>query len=120
MKSEFELGKSTHGIGVICLSPRKKNQRIDLWRAGDWKVWNPRTFEALKWCNKWCIYAWDKFYGHRNPNQMSLAWYVNHSSKPNMRSTYRQSGNWKFIATRSIKSGEELNVNYSELDYYGK
>jgi SET domain len=120
MKSEFELGKSPHGIGVICLSPRRKNQRIDLWRAGDWKVWNPRTFVALKWCNKWCIYAWDNFYGPADPKRMSLAWYVNHSSAPNARCSYTKNGNWKFFALRNIKPGEEITVNYSTLDYYGK
>jgi hypothetical protein len=115
-----ELQQTPHGVGVVTQSPVKKGESLRLWQAGDWKVWNPKTFEGLLWCNKWCIYAWDKFYGPRNPNRMSLAWYVNHSSRPNMKSTYRQNGNWKFVATRNIKRGEELTVNYSELDYYGK
>ena len=51
---------------------------------------------------------------------MSLAWYVNHSSRPNAEARYTRKGNWKFIALRNIKSGEEITVNYSTLDYYGK
>ena len=120
MRTHFELGKSPYGIGVIAQSPVKKNQNLNLWRNGDWKVWNPRTFEQLKWCNKWCIYAWDKFYGPADPNHMSLAWYVNHSSTPNARASYRKNGHWRFVALRNIKIGEEVTVNYSTLDYYGK
>ena len=120
MINQFELGKSVHGIGVIALSAIKKNQTLKLWQPGDWKVWSPRTFEKLRWCNKWCIYAWDKFYGPRNPNRMSLAWYVNHSSNPNTKASYGKNGNWKFIALRNIKIGEAITVNYSTLDYYGK
>jgi SET domain-containing protein len=51
---------------------------------------------------------------------MSLAWYVNHSSNPNAKSAYGKNGNWKFVALRNIKIGEEVTVNYSTLDYYGK
>jgi hypothetical protein len=114
------MGKSPHGRGVIATQPVKKNQRIRIWREGDWRVWNPRTFLQLKWCNKWCIYAWDKFYGPADPKRMSLAWYVNHSSKPNVKCGYAKNGNWWFVALRNIKRGEELTVNYSTLDYYGK
>ena len=123
-KSEIEpqckLGKCRHGQGVVAKNPIKKNQSANLWRAGDWKIWNPKTFEKLKWCNKWCIYAWDKFYGPADPKNMSLAWYVNHSSTPNVECSYDKRGNWKFIALRNIRTGEELTVNYSTLDYYGK
>jgi hypothetical protein len=116
----FELGKSPHGIGVIARRPIKKGQALHLWRPGDWKEWNPRTFKKLKWCNKWCIYAWDKFYGPAEPHRMSHAWYVNHSSTPNARTSYARNGNWKFVALKNIRSGEEVTVNYSTLDYYGK
>jgi hypothetical protein len=118
--SAFELGKSPHGVGVIAQKAVKKGQWMPLWRAGDWKVWTPRSFEQLRWCNKWCIYAWDKFYGPADPKQMSLAWYVNHSSRPTARCTYTRRGSWKFVALRNIKANEEITVNYSTLDYYGK
>jgi SET domain len=115
-----ELRKSPHGVGVFAEFPIKRHQNLKLWRPGDWRVWNPRTFEELRWCDKWCIYAWDKFYGPRDPYRMSLAWYVNHSSKPNMKSTYAKNGRWQFVSLRIVKAGEELTVNYSTLDYYGK
>lgn len=120
MKSIFELGKSSNGVGVIAQSPVKKNQILHLWRPGDWKIWRPRTFEQLKWCNKWCIYAWDEFYGPADPLRMSLAWYVNHSSRPNAKASYSKNGNWKFVAVRNIAAADEVTVNYSTLDYYGK
>jgi hypothetical protein len=34
--------------------------------------------------------------------------------------SYGKNGNWKFIALKNIKIGEEITVNYSTLDYYGK
>jgi hypothetical protein len=117
---QFALGKSPYGAGVIAKTAVKKKQNIPLWRPGDWKVWNPRTFKQLKWCNKWCIYAWDKFYGPADPKRMSLAWYVNHSSTPNAACRYSKDGNWEFVALKNIKSNEEVTVNYSTLDYYGK
>ena len=114
------LGPCPNGIGVFTDRPLKKGEPIHLWQRGDWKIWRPKNYEELVWANKWCIYAWEAFYGPRNPHQMSLAWYVNHSSRPNLDTSFSHKGKWTFTARRKIRTGEQLTVNYSALDYYGK
>jgi hypothetical protein len=112
-----EIRSSKHGVGVFSPKAIRKGEEIFLWKKGDWKLRNPKNFEDLKWCNKWCIYAWDKLWGPASKNSMSMAWYVNHSKNPNMKSHFSKKGNWRFWATRNIKPDEELTVDYRELDY---
>ena len=44
---------------------------------------------------------------------ITIGWYLNHSKTPNMTATHRGEN---FIASRDIKAGEELTVDYSTYD----
>ena len=112
-----ELRPSRHGIGVFANSPIKKGAEVILWEKGDWRLKNPKTFDDLKWANKWGIYAWDKLWCPRSKLRMSLSWYINHSKTPNLRTHFTKTGNWRFWALRNVKADEELTVDYSQLDY---
>jgi SET domain-containing protein len=116
----FELRRSRHGIGVFPLAAIKKNAEVILWEKGDWQLNDPKTFADLKWANKWGIYAWDKLWCPKSKIRMSIAWYINHSKAPNLRTRFTKTGNWRFWALRAIKAGEELTIDYSQLDYMGE
>jgi hypothetical protein len=45
----------------------------------------------------------------RNFNLLTLSWYLNESKNPNVQCD----NNYRFFASRDIKAGEELTVNYS-------
>ena len=55
-----------------------------------------------------CIIKNNKFGCPKNFNQLTLAWYPNHSKNPNIRCD----SHYNFFASRRIKKGEELTVNY--------
>jgi hypothetical protein len=113
----FELRPSRHGIGVFTNATIKKAAEVVLWEKGDWQLKTPKTFAELKWANKWGIYAWDKLWCPKSTIRMSVAWYINHSKTPNLRSHFTKTGNWRFWAVRLIKPDEELTIDYSQLDY---
>jgi hypothetical protein len=46
----------------------------------------------------------------KNFNLLTLAWYLNESSKPNVKC----GKDYRFFASRNIKAGEELTVDYSK------
>jgi SET domain-containing protein len=116
----FELRRSNHGIGVFPLAAIRKNVEVILWEKGDWQLKDPKTFADLKWANKWGIYAWDKLWCPKSKIRMSIAWYINHSKTPNLRTRFTRNGNWRFWVLREIKAGEELTIDYSQLDYMGE
>ena len=113
----FELRPSKHGIGVFTLGPLNKGAELILWEKGDWELKNPTTFAELKWADKWGIYAWDKLWCPKRKIRMSIAWYINHSKTPNLKTHFTKTGNWRFWAAKAIKANEELKIDYSRLDY---
>lgn len=83
-------------------------------------VWIPldsvKDLEHLRWLNVFGIVVWQGFYAPPNPIKMSIAWYINHSSKPNVIVTVSPT-RWIIRARRDIKAGEELTVDYGTLDF---
>ena len=114
-----ELRQSKHGIGVFAVTPIKKGAEVVLWEKGDWQLVDPKTFAELKWADKWGIYAWDKLWCPKSKIRMSIAWYINHSKTPNLKTSFTRAGNWRFWAVRAVKPDEELKIDYSRLDYMG-
>jgi hypothetical protein len=46
-----------------------------------------------------------------NFNQLTMAWYMNHSKQPNVQAD----DEYNFFALRSINEGEELTIDYSKF-----
>ena len=120
MTSIVRLAVTKNGIGVRATAPIAKGQLVRIWEPGD-MIYIPleavRDIEYLKWLNVFGIIAWQGFFAPPNPNRMSLAWYINHSSKPNLTITVSPA-KWTIRARRSIKAGEELTVDYGTLDFH--
>ena len=63
---------------------------------------------------------WDKLWCPKSKIRMSLAWYINHSKTPNLRTRFTKAGNWRFWAQRAIKAGEELTIDYFASRLHGR
>jgi hypothetical protein len=119
MNSHLRLAATKTGIGVITSAPIKKGRRIDAWEPGDMVYVDLESItdmDYLKWLNVFGIVVWKGFYAPKNPMRMSIAWYINHSSKPNLDIRVTPS-TWTIRAKRDIKSGEQLTVDYGTLDF---
>ena len=122
MTTTVRLAKTRVGIGVRAERLIKKGSRIDAWEPGD-MIWVPlesvTDIEYLKWLNVFGIVVWKGFYAPRNPMRLSLAWYINHSERPNVNVAVTPK-TWTIRARRDIKPGEELTVDYGTLDFNPK
>jgi len=119
MTTAVRLAKTSVGIGLRAVRPIGKGARIDAWEPGD-MIYVPletvTDIEYLKWLNVFGIVVWQGFYAPRNPVRMSLAWYINHSDRPNLTIAVTPT-RWTIRARRAIKRGEELTVDYGTLDF---
>lgn len=103
-----------HGVGIIAICHIKRGTYIFY---GDDApiVWIERKRlkslprELKKLYEDFCIIKQDRYGCPKNFNQLTLAWYLNHSKKPNV-AVDRQ---YRFYALRHIKKGEELTVDYT-------
>lgn len=96
-----------NGVGVFALTDIKKGARIPLFIYIDCKRVNRvrGPIELTKYaCDDDKYGVWIPLNWHR----MSIGWYLNESLNPNVRCR-------SWTALRSIKSGEELTINYADL-----
>ena len=119
METTVRLASTKVGVGVRAVRAIKKGGRIDAWEPGD-MIYVPlesvTDIEYLKWLNVFGIIAWKGFYAPKNPMRMSVAWYINHSLRPNVTIAVTPS-KWIIRARRDIRPGEELTVDYGTLDF---
>lgn len=113
-----------HGVGCFTIKKIKKGEVIEnLWDNKDYKfVYNRRKLLiCLKYPERkflyetYCIKTLGGWWCPLNFGRMSTAWYLNHSNKPNLASN---DGGYTYYATRDIKSGEELTIDYKKLDKF--
>ncbi|MGD1046719.1 MAG: SET domain-containing protein-lysine N-methyltransferase [Bacteroidota bacterium] len=64
--------------------------------------------EIRKLYDDFCVIENDQYGCPRNFNQMTIAWYLNHSKRPNVVCNK----DFDFIANKDVKAGEELTVDY--------
>jgi hypothetical protein len=58
------------------------------------------------------VFAGTKAYIPYNFSNMQIGWYVNHADDPNAARNNR----WRYYATKNIKAGEEITIDYRTLD----
>lgn len=109
------------GVGVFAI--RDIPKRTQLFYGDDdeivWVDWGtirrlPK--EVRKLYEDFCIIKnKGRIYGcPANFNRLTVAWYLNSSSKPNVVCD----GDFRFFAKRNIRAGEELTVDYSTYNEF--
>ena len=103
-----------HGIGVVAIRDIKKGAEV--FKGDNTKmVWIEESriqklpAEIRKLYENFGVYKNGRIGVPKNFNQLTPAWYVNHSKTPNLRCNK----SYDFVAERNIKSGEELTIDYS-------
>jgi SET domain-containing protein len=102
-----------HGIGVSAICDIKKGTYI-FYGDDEPLFWVQRrkvkrlTDEIKKLYEDFCIIKGDLYGCPNNFNQLTPAWYLNHSKNPNVACDK----DYKFYALRDIKKSEELTADY--------
>ena len=108
----FILKPSEHGVGVFAVHGIAKGTELRLFagkgKEGD-KIW--KKGEVPKLFQDYCIEKEDHLVGPQDFGCMPLGWYLNHSKNPNA----MLKGD-HFYALRDIQEGEEILVDYNDLD----
>jgi FRG domain-containing protein/SET domain-containing protein len=106
------------GIGVFAIRPVPKGQRVFageneeiLWTKKE-SLPSGRALRRLY--NDFCIIKDDLYGSPTSFNRLTPAWFLNDSKKPNTRCNE----NYDFVASRNIRTGEELTVDYSTFSGY--
>jgi SET domain-containing protein len=99
-----------HGVGVFTTEPVARGTRLALFHADDWRFVRKPRGELRALCRRFGVADGDGHHCPKHWNRMSIGWYLNHSSRPNVRMRGMTA-----LALRAIRSGEELTVDYAEL-----
>jgi SET domain-containing protein len=103
-----------HGVGVFAIKNIKKGTYI-FPEDNDNMVWIKKselgkiTDDIKQLYEDFCVVKGEKYGCPKNFNKMTVAWYINHSKKPNTGCNK----NYNFFATRDIRKGEELTADYT-------
>lgn len=111
----FILKPSTFGVGVFAVHDIDKGTHLRLF--GDKERMDLRSISRPKneiplIFQEYCLDRGDSMICPEDFGQMHLGWYLNHSSKPNA----ERDDNYKWYATKDIKAGEEITVDYNFLE----
>ncbi|MFZ0962424.1 MAG: SET domain-containing protein [Terriglobia bacterium] len=106
-----------HGVGVFAISDIKKGTHVfygddeETVKVSAAAVTNvPHNVQKLY--KDFCPTEGGEYVCPRNFNQLTVAWYLNHSENPNMACNE----DYQFYALRDIKEGEELTSDYRTYD----
>jgi len=102
-----------HGVGVFAVTPIAKGRTVKLWSREKLRfVKKPLRGALGKMALMFGVETERGFWCPKDFNRAEIGWYINHSDRPNM--TYVNDITLR--AMRAIKAGEELTVNYIELE----
>ena len=105
------------GIGVFAIRDIPAGTNVFAGDKSEMRDIDATEFSGLEaevrklYCD-FCVFKDGKIKGPTSFNNLTVGWYLNHSSKPNVLC----SGDYDFFAAREIRKGEELTVDYSTYD----
>jgi SET domain-containing protein len=110
-----------HGVGVFAVRPIKKGTKLF---GDDNAALVPMKRSRItrlspgirRLYTDFCIIQakGELYLCPNNFNQMTVSWYLNHSTKPNVRCDR----DFNFYSLRQIKTGEELTVDYDSYNEF--
>lgn len=101
------------GIGVFANRNLSKGKLIP-WDKKERKISIDKAKKNKKlyeWCERFGVETKRYYICSKNFLAMSLVWFINHSKKPNL-----IKNKFGLVTIKKIKEGEELTVDYSQLD----
>ncbi len=102
-----------HGVGVFAVSEIPEGATLQLWSEEELRLVRKPVDGLLRsMVLTYGIETEEGYWCPKDFNRAEIGWYINHSDTPNM--TY--SGTITLRALRRIAPGEELTVNYVELE----
>jgi hypothetical protein len=97
------------GVGVFTTASIRKNSRTGL-PLNDYKIVRAGTVHGR--LRKYCLAMWDgTLQCPKDPHKLAICWFLNHSEKPTV-----DCKTWR--AARHIRAGEELTINYDDLERF--
>jgi SET domain len=112
------LQKSTHGVGVFAIRDIPAETNVFAGDKNEMRDIDEKELTGIEpeikqlYDDDFCPRKGGKLKGPTNFNNLTVAWYLSHSNKPNVRCD----DNFDFISTRVIKQGEELTADYTTYD----
>jgi hypothetical protein len=102
-----------HGVGVFAVSAIPEGGTVQLWSEEELRF-VPKPLEGVLGQMVWMfgVETDGGFWCPKDFNRAEIGWYINHSDDPNM--TYANQITLR--ARRAIAPGEELTVNYVEIE----
>lgn len=103
-----------HGVGVFAITDIPRGSYV-FHKDDEKMVWIEKGFienlpkEVRKLYDDFCVIRNDIYGCPESFDKLTPSWYLNHSDNPNV---YADE-DYRFIAMRDIKAGEELTVNYN-------
>ncbi len=102
-----------HGVGIFAVSAIPAGGQIQLWSDEELRfVRKPVHGLLAEMVWTYGIETEDGFWCPKDFNRAEIGWYINHADQPNM--TYVDKITLR--ALRAIAPGEELTVNYVEIE----
>lgn len=97
------------GVGVFTVKSIKRGEKVPLFSNAE-QVKLKKTDKPDFLTKRFCPYDKEAggYWCPQNFHRMSIGWYINHSTKPNIEAVTCK-------ALRAIKKGEELTVDYKRL-----
>lgn len=109
-----------HGIGVFTTEDIAKGAYLRLWQADDYRFLSFAEAEADPDVRQlreiYCVRDATGFHCPADFHRMSVGWFMNHSSTPNVH--YSREKNYEYFALRDIMAGEEICCDYTTLTPY--
>ncbi len=111
----FILKPSQYGVGVFTTHDISKGTHLALY--GPEETMELRSIErnasdVPKIFHEYCINRGDKLICPKDFSAMSIGWYLNHSKDSNA----TNDEDYKWYASRDIKAGEEITIDYNSLN----
>lgn len=105
------------GVGVFSTIPIIKGEEIDIFEddfSDTMFFSNKKSKNKLytDFCDWFGVQTKNGFYTPLNPHHIHIGWFVNHSVNPNCYSPDAV----HYYALKNIKRGEELTIDYKNLD----
>ena len=102
-----------HGVGIFAVSSIPLGGTVKLWSDEELRLIKKPVDGLLeKMVLTYGVETEEGYWCPKDFNRAEIGWYINHSDTPNM--TYADQITLR--ALRHIESGEELTVNYVELE----